>query len=52
MDILEELSRTAKSARSDVAHGMELMGKIRTHFESALAELDDDAPIERPALVH
>ena len=52
MDILEELSRTTKSGRSDVAHGMELIGKIRTHFENALAELDADAPSERPALVH
>ena len=52
MKPLEELSRITKLGRSDVAHGMALIGKIRTHFEEALAELDEAAPNDRPALVH
>jgi hypothetical protein len=51
MELLEEISGLTRSARSDLAHGMSLVGRIRKQFEADLAELDQ-VRLESAPTVH
>ncbi|MGQ0562644.1 MAG: hypothetical protein ACT443_12315 [Gemmatimonadota bacterium] len=51
MDTLRELSAKTRKSKNDVAHGMSLVGKIRAHFEEAVAELDGAVP-DAPTIFH